>query len=167
MVVLRWPRALEVRARRVGLSSVVVGRRAVHLGLGLVLVHTQFVFELRLGEVRRRAGVRLDVAPFLFAEQRLQAQQPGDGDGQQAGHDRLAGQHEQRAERQRQQRAGHHGHAGGQHRAEVLVLFASTCNPTTVSVKTTQVRLYTAVYYLYNYNRHTIQRIIIIRFSCF
>jgi len=98
----------------------------VHLGLGLALVHAQLLFELRLGEVRRRGGVRLDVALFLFAEQRLQAQHPGNGDGQQAGHDRLAGQHEQRAERQREQRAGHHGHASGQHWAEVLVLFAST-----------------------------------------
>lgn len=71
VVMLLWPRALEVRARRVGLSRVIVGRRAVHLGLGLALVHTQFLFELRLGEVRRRGGVRLDVALILFAEQRL------------------------------------------------------------------------------------------------
>jgi len=136
VVLLCGPRALEVRARRVGLARVIVGRRAVHLGLGLALVHAQLLFELRLGEVSRWGSVRLDVARFVFAEQGLQAQQPGNRDGHQTGHDRLAGQHEQRAERQRQKSAGHHGHAGGKHGTEVLVLFASTCNPDTVSVKT-------------------------------
>jgi len=37
----------------------------------------------------------------VFAEQGLQTQHSGYRDGQQTGHDRLAGQHEQRAERQR------------------------------------------------------------------
>jgi len=66
----------------------------------------------------------------VFAEQGLQAQQPRNRDGHQTGHYRLAGQHKQSAERQWQQRAGHHGHTSGEHGTEVFVLFASTCNPT-------------------------------------
>lgn len=132
LVALWFGAALVVVAGHllVGLALVVVGRGAGHhLRLGLALVYAQFLFELRFRIVRqwrRRRRIRLDVARLGFAEHHLQAHQTGYGDGQQTGHYRFAGQHEQRAQRQREQRAGHHSHPGGQHGPQIFVLFTST-----------------------------------------